>query len=192
VAVTVTRADGYTGPVEVRLDGLPSGFHTAPSRVDAEQVTTSLAVWADADAKPPAAGALKLVGRAVIDGNPVERTAGGGRPAVAEPGDIVTTTGQRTIVIRPGQETYLDVSVERRNGFAGRIPLDVRGLPHGVRVLNVGLNGILVTEAESSRRVAIYAEPWVRPGEWPFVVLAKREGKGTEHAAPAVVLRVEK
>jgi hypothetical protein len=32
----------------------------------------------------------------------------------------------------------------------------------------------------------------VKPGERPFVVLATREGKGTEHAAPAVTLRVEK
>ena len=29
----------------------------------------------------------------------------------------------------------------------------------------------------------IYAEPWVKPMEHPFVVLAKREGKNTEHAA---------
>jgi hypothetical protein len=38
----------------------------------------------------------------------------------------------------------------------------------------------------------IYAEPWVRPTEHPFVVLARSERKGTEHAAKAVMLRVEK
>jgi hypothetical protein len=155
-------------------------------------MSTALAVWADADAKPPAAGTLKLVATATIDGKQVERTVSGGKPAVVDPGDLVTTTGQREIVIKRGQETWLDVAVERRNGFNGRIPLDVRGLPHGVRVLNVGLNGILITEKDTARRIAIYAEPWVTPGERPFVVLATREGKGTEHAAPAVTLRVEK
>ena len=41
------------------------------------------------------------------------------------------------------------MNVERRNGFTGRIPLEVRGLPHGVRVLDIGLNGILITEKET-------------------------------------------
>jgi hypothetical protein len=68
----------------------------------------------------------------------------------------------------------------------------VRGLPHGVRVLNIGLNGILLTERDTSREVVIYAEPWVKPMEHPFVVLAKREGKGTDHAAKSVLLKVEK
>jgi hypothetical protein len=190
VGVSISRADGFDGPIDVRLDGLPPGFHSAPSRVDADQMATALAVWADQDAKPPTAGQLTLIARAVIDGKEVERTATGGKPTVVDPGDIVTTVGQYEVVIRPGHETYLDVSVERRNGFGGRIPIDVRGLPHGVRVLNIGLNGILVTEKESARRIAIYAEPWVKPHEQPFVVLATREGKGTEHAAPAVTLRI--
>jgi hypothetical protein len=84
------------------------------------------------------------------------------------------------------------VKVERRNGFKGRIPLDVQGLPHGVRVLHIGLNGILVTERDTEREVFLYAEPWVKPMERPFVVQASREGKGTIHAAQSVLLRVEK
>jgi hypothetical protein len=84
------------------------------------------------------------------------------------------------------------VTVERRNGFTGRIPLEVRGLPHGVRVLDIGLNGILVTEKETTRTFVIYGEPWVEPTSHPFVVLAKREGKNTEHAAKSVMLHVKK
>ena len=86
----------------------------------------------------------------------------------------------------------MTVKVERRNGFAGRIPLEVRGLPHGVRVLDVGLNGILITEKETTRTFVIYAEPWVEPTEHPFVVLAKQEGKNAEYAAKSVLLRVKK
>jgi hypothetical protein len=191
VGVTLTRFDGYQGPVDVALDGLPPGFHSAPTRVDADQYTTTLAVWADADAKdPPAEAKLRLVGRAKIDGQSVEREATGGRPTVVEPADIVTMTGQAEIAIIPGRETLLDVSIERRNGFKGRVPIEVRGLPHGVRVLDIGLNGILITERETSRRFVLYAEPWVKPTVHPIVVLATHEGKKTEHAAAAVMLRI--
>ena len=84
------------------------------------------------------------------------------------------------------------VSIERRGKFAGRVPVEVRGLPHGVRVLNIGLNGILITERETSREVVLYAEPWVKPMEHPIVVLAKHEGKNTDHAAKSVLLKVGK
>ena len=69
------------------------------------------------------------------------------------------------------------VDIERRGKFAGRVPLEVRGLPHGVRVLNIGLNGILITERETSREVVLYAEPWVKPMEHPIVVLASARGR---------------
>jgi hypothetical protein len=190
LTVTLSRIDGFTGPVDVRLDGLPGRFHASPSRIDADQMTTALAVWTDADAKSPSSGQMKLVARATIDGKEVDRTASAGKPTVVDPGEVVTKTGQNEVVIRPGHETNLDVSVERRNGFKDRIPLDVKGLPHGVRVLNIGLNGILIRPDETSRRITIYAEPWVKPGEQPFVVFATPEGKGTEHAAPAVMLKI--
>ena len=128
----------------------------------------------------------------MIDGKEVVREATGGLPKVIDGGDIVTTTGQSEVTLRPGGETRLTVTVERRNGFAGRIPLDVRGLPHGVRVLDIGLNGILITEKETTRTIVIYAEPWVEPAAHPFVVLARSERKGTEHAARSVLLKVVK
>ena len=42
----------------------------------------------------------------------------------------------------------------------------------------------------TTRTIVIYCEPWVTPMEHPFVVLARREGRGTEHAAPSVLLRI--
>jgi DNA-binding beta-propeller fold protein YncE len=190
LTVNVARMDGFTGPIDVRLDGLPPGFHAAASRIDADQMSTALALWVDAEAKSPVAAKMKLIAKAVIDGKEVERMTSVNKPSVVNPGDIVTTTGQQEVVIRPGRESFLDVSVERRNGFKDRIPLDVKGLPHGVRVLNIGLNGILITPDETSRRITLYAEPWVKPVEQPFVVFATPEGKGTEHAAPSVTLKV--
>ena len=153
---------------------------------DAQQ----LAADATAANPPPKAPPLKVVARATIDGREVVRQATGGLPKVIEGGDVVTATGQSEVTVRPGGEARLTVTVGRRNGFTGRIPLDVRGLPHGVRVLDIGLNGILITEQESTRTIALYAEPWVQPTAHPFVVLARRESTGTEHAARSVLLRV--
>jgi hypothetical protein len=192
VSVTATRLDNFDGPIELKLENLPPGFQAPATTIEAGQTTTAFALFADAATKAPDAKhpPLKLVARAMIEGKEVVRDAAGGLPKVVEPGDLVTTTGQGEVTLRPGHEARLTVTVERRNGFAGRVPLEVQGLPHGVRVLNIGLNGILITEKDSSREVVLYAEPWVKPTAHPVVVLSKREGKNTEHAAKAVLLRV--
>ena len=98
----------------------------------------------------------------------------------------------RSVTIQPGKETRFTVDIERQGKFAGRVPIEVKGLPHGVRVLNIGLNGILITERETSREVVLYAEPWVKPMEHPIVVLARREGTTGEFAAKPLTLEVKK
>lgn len=157
VSVTATRLDGFDGPIRVKLDGLPPGFHAPETTIEAGQISTAFAVFAPEDAAVPANTKLRLVGTATIGGKAVTREAAGGTPTVADGAELRTTVREPAIVIRPGQETKFTVDIERRNGFAGRVPLDVRGLPHGVRVLNVGLNGILVTERDTSREVACTA-----------------------------------
>lgn len=192
VAVTATRTDGFQGPIAIRLDNLPPGFSAPPTSIPEDEESTSFALWADATATNPTGGtAPKLSARAVINGATVTREATGQLPKVLEPGDIVTTTEQSEVTLEPGKEVRLKVTIERRNGFMGRVPLEVRGLPHGVRVLDIGLNGILIIPTETSRTVVIHAEPWVKPTEHPFVVLARREGKNTEHAAKSVLLKVK-
>ncbi|HEX3149921.1 MAG TPA: WD40 repeat domain-containing protein, partial [Gemmataceae bacterium] len=194
IGVTVNRIDGYDGLVQLKLENLPPGFEAPATFIEAGQQSTTFALFAIPMAvDPPATTApLKLVARAMIDGKEIVREALGGLPKVVPPGDLITTAAVGEVAIRPGSEARLKVKIERRNDFKGRVPLEVRGLPHGVRVLDVGLNGILITERDSEREIAIYAEPWVKPADHPFVVLSKREGKNTEHAAKSVLLRVEK
>jgi hypothetical protein len=193
LTATATRLDDYDGPIALKLEIPPPGFEAPASFIEAGQVSATFALFAAPTAAvPEKAAPLKLVARATIDGKEVVREATGGVPKLIDPGDIVTTTNVPEVTVRPGQQTRLLVTVERRNGFAGRIPLEVRGLPHGVRVLDIGLNGILVTERDTQREVVIYAEPWVKPMELPFVVIAKREGKNTEHGAKSVLLKVAK
>jgi hypothetical protein len=95
------------------------------------------------------------------------------------------------ISIRPGQEVTMTLAVERAPAFSGRVPIDVRNLPQGVRVQNIGLNGVLVTEKQTSRTVSLYAEPWVDAMERPFYAVGKAESAGTEHSSTPIILVVE-
>jgi hypothetical protein len=191
ITATAERLDGYEGPIALRLENLPPGFSAPATTIPAGENSTAFSLYADASAvNPGKAPPLKLVARATIDGREVIKAATGGLPTVQEPGDIMTTTELPEVTVRPGQQVTVTAHVERRNGFTGRIPLDVRGLPRGVRVLDVGLNGILVTERETTRTFVIYCEPWVQAQEHPFVVLARQESKNREHAAKSVLLKI--
>jgi hypothetical protein len=121
----------------------------------------------------------------------VKEVVGGPAALQKDAGTIVTTTEQTEITLKAGGTVKLVVKVQRQKGFDKRIPLEVRGLPHGVRVLDVGLNGILITESETVRTIVIFAEPWVEAMDHPIVVLARREDKNTEHAARSVLLKAE-
>jgi hypothetical protein len=191
ITVSAERLDGFEEAIHVHLENLPAGLSAPATAIPAGENSTAFALWADADAQlPPSAMRLKLVARASVAGEEVTQEVTGGLPKLEGPGDIKTATAQSEVTLVPGQEVRLSVQIERRNGFAGRVPIEVRGLPHGVRVLDIGLNGILITERETRRTFVLYAEPWVQPTEHPFVVLARREGKGTEYAAPSVLLKV--
>jgi hypothetical protein len=192
ITVSAQRIDEFDGPIAVRVENVPAGFSAPATTIPAGENRTVFALWAEPKAVSPAKTAppLKLQAEAVIEGKQVRRDAGGGLPTAVDPGEIVTTTSQKEVTVRPGGQARLTVHVERRKGFKGRIPLEVLGLPHGVRVLDIGLNGILVTEQQTSRTVVIYCEPWVQPTEHPFVVLAQHEGTGRQFAAKSVLLKV--
>ena len=133
-----------------------------------------------------------LVASALIGGKEVVREIPLGLPAKLGAGDITTTVRQQSVTIQPGKEARFTVDIERQGKFAGRVPIEVKGLPHGVRVLNIGLNGILITERETSREVVLYAEPWVQPMERALIVTARREGTNGEFGAKPLVVKVAK
>jgi len=190
ISVSAERIDGYDGEINLRLENVPPGLLAPETTIPAGENSTVFALYADPKAVMPGmTKPLKLIARARIDGKDVIREASGGIPKLIDPGDLVTTTNEAEVTVKPGARTYLTVNIERR-GFKGRVPLDVRGLPHGVRVLDIGLNGILINENESRRTIVIEADAWVRPTTHPFVVLSRSERKNTEHAARSVLLRV--
>ncbi len=192
IQVTADRIDGFTGPIHVTFPNPPRGFSIPDTLIEAGTFTTAVPLFAAPDAKSSSESIpLKLVARAEIEGAPRIHEAIGETPQAIDPGDLVTRTEESEIHLRPGGQTKLTVHIERRNGFQGRVPLEVKGLPHGVRVIDIGLNGILINANETRRVVVIEAESWVQPHSMPFVVLSRREGKNTEHAAKAVKLKIQ-
>jgi hypothetical protein len=196
VTVTATRRDGFDGPIDVELPDMPAGLTATPGQIPAGADTTVLMVEAaeraSFDAQKvtlrsmsggafdlPGLAALKLVARATIDGRPVRREADVTDPlsviALAPAPDLVVTTGARQIEVTAGQEVALTVTVSRHNGFTARVPISVMNLPHGVRVNDIGLNGVMITEQETTRTIHIAVEPWVQPQKQPLLVVGRVE-----------------
>ena len=201
VTVTATRIDGFDGPIHVRFEGLTAPFRIPPTTVQPGRVTATTAIAAGDGPAPAKSPKFRLMATAVIDGREVVREVTGGVPEVADNPNLVTSTDRTEVDLRPGGEARLKVTVERRNGFKDRVPLEVLGLPYGVRVMDIGLNGILVLPGQTEREVRLYAEPWVEPTDRPFVVVARggtpqaaaqRRGAGAEYAAPPLTLKVRK
>lgn len=198
VPVEVRRIDGYRGPVEVWVEGLPTGITATSAVIEEDQYVADLLFMADDSAPPFPGGNWIVKARAQIGESPsdvVEHTLDPGGPSggwitvTPEPNLMVTFRPER-VVIRPGETVEMTLAVERRNGFRGRVPIDVRNLPFGVRVLHIGLNGVLVTEDQIERSIFLYAEPWVRPMERPFYAVAKCEPAGTDEGSPPIPLVV--
>jgi hypothetical protein len=187
ITVSVTRIDGHAEPIAIRLANVPPGLHAPPALIPAGENSTAFTLFAEAEASLPAAPPpLEVIAQA----GSVERRLPLGAVKLVEPGEIVTQTVESTVQLVPGGTTTLSVQIERRGDFKGRVPLDLRGLPHGVRVLDIGLNGILITENETRRTMTLYCEPWVQPRTLYPAVVARSEKSGREYAARAVELTI--
>jgi hypothetical protein len=199
VTASIERHDGFEGAVEVELEGPPAGFSATRGVIAAGADSATLLLTAAPDASTPTAlpsSPIRLIGRAVLNGQEVVRTVepdNGARLLTVLPDpDIRVATDVRQVTLRPGGEVEVVARVDRQNGFKGRVPIDARNLPFGVQVRDVGLNGVLVTEQESSRRFVIVAEPWAKPQTRPFFAVGRVESDpSTEVASEPILLTIE-
>jgi hypothetical protein len=198
VTVSVDRRDGFNGWIDVRMEGLPSGFAATSVRIDPESNSGVLVLSAAGDAVTPGPYALERVhvaGRYLgPDGVVLERLTqprfGGHQLTAASPPDLIVAVEPASVSVSPGETARFTVHVDRRNGFTGRVPVDVLNLPFGLRVLDVGLNGVLVTEDSNSRSFTVQCDPWGPPGRWAFTAAGRIEAKGERHASPLVEIEV--
>jgi hypothetical protein len=198
ISVIADRQPGYEGPIEIQVRGLPQGVTASRATIPAGQTSTIVVLSADPNAS---AGALpspiKIVGHAKLAGRDLVRIANAGAPlplaSVIPPPDVMVTAEPAQLAIQPGKSVTVTLLVQRQNGFKGRVPCSVENLPRGVRVVNVGLNGVLVTESQSSRTFTLHAEDWAKPITQPIYVVGKVESNSpTMHPSAPILLQVAK
>jgi hypothetical protein len=197
VTVFAWRRDGFSGPIDVRLKGLPPGLSASPGRIAPDEMSVVLTLAADAS-MAAAHAPLEVVGSARIVGQRVERIARADeRVSLIATGlapDVrVTSVTPSVIELAPGERTVVTATIERANGFAGRVPLSVNNLPFRVTIPDIGLNGILITEEQSARSFEIVADPGAAPGEQTLFVTARVEtngGTNSLHASAPIKIRI--
>jgi hypothetical protein len=199
VTVNLDRLDGFNGWVDVHLEGLPDGVTATPARIGPDMFSAMLTLTAAENAlaglPTGTPAAFQVVASATIGDKTVQHATMPGfgmhEVTVTSPPDISVQVEPLAATIVPGQELKFTVTIERRNAFAGRVPVDVLNLPHGLRVLDVGLNGVLINETETSRSFVVACDPWAPPGSLLFYAAPKVESKNERHASAPIRLEVK-
>jgi hypothetical protein len=145
--VQVARSNGFAGPVKVEVSGLPQGVTVSPLTIPAN-MTQGVLVLSAAKGAPVGASNVDVVGSAEVTfaGKtetlrrrvaPIQEiySPGGGRAvygvemqtvAVTTPSDILNVAvSPAEVVLEPGKEVRLDVTIERRPGHDKGVSLDV-------------------------------------------------------------------
>ena len=200
IAVSLEAIRGFDGPIDIEVKGLPKGITAGPATIAAGQTSTVLVLTAAPDAALDGHPApIQIVGHAIAEGHDLLRIANREpdreQPlqlaSIVPPPDVVVSTEASEVALEPGKEITVRLNIERHNGFKGRVPCTIENLPYGVRVVNVGLNGVLVTEAQSSRTFTLRAEDWAKPVSQPIYVVGEVESNSsTMHPSAPIMLKV--
>jgi hypothetical protein len=170
------RTDNFDDPIQIDITGLPPGyFASSPLLIEAGHDLISGSLRAAPDAKADADWSkLKITakGKAIThDAGTFGKVALGAKPKfiiVMEPDnggkavmrEIKDETQPLEITLVPGQTVKAWIRAVRQ-GNDGLINLDVHGLPHGVIVDDIGLNGVQIREKENERPIFFRTANWV-------------------------------
>jgi hypothetical protein len=176
-AVRADRMDDFEGEITVKIEGVPSGFFiSSPIVIQDGHTLASGSIYAAPDASPTAEwNKLKITATGMIDGRSVAHDVNSlGTVKLGPTAKFVALleadhqgkpeqrngSTPQTITMIPGQITKAWIRVER-HGNNDIINFDVHGLPHGVIVNDIGLNGVQVRAGEPEREVELIAAKWV-------------------------------
>jgi len=113
VTVTVNRMNGFTGPVALRVEGLPAGVTASPAVIPAGAANAQFTVTAAADAAAGAVSQIKVIGTGTLGMATAERVAQGiesFKPPLAQDNQIQT---RQTLItpatVMPEQAYSLDI-----------------------------------------------------------------------------------
>lgn len=204
---TATRTDGYDGPIDLEIVGLPASLSVPPGltiEAGQDRAYTILSATPGFTGLPEAEAAkVTIHARARLGSGTVDHLVGSLaavealadkklRVALRSDGASghVAGDGILELTMRPGETITAFVTVER-NGFAGEIPFGKedagRNLPHGVYVDNIGLNGLMIQEGQSEQRVFLTASKIVPAMTRAFHLITPVDGG---HGTPPVRLRI--
>ncbi len=196
VTVTAFRMDGFDGAIRVAMEDLPPGLKATEGVIAPGEVSATLLLSADANAMLRQAAALKIAGRAgdlTRWASPEDHLK---LISLMPKPDVMMTAETKVVELKAGEKASIAVSIERQNDFHGRVPVSVMNLPPGVKVIDVGLNGVLITEQDTRRSFTIAALPSVEPTEQTIYVggvVETRSNLPSTYAAPqAILLRITK
>jgi len=197
VQIIAHRDDGFDAPIEVTLVDLPPGLQATKGVILPGHTMVSVILSAAEDAKLDAPVTLKVAGRATIDGREIAHVAMANEVGVVDVGvapELRVEHVEPTIIeLEQGGSARVQVRISRHNGFKGRVPLAVQNLPFKVTVPDVGLNGILITEAQDSRAFTIIADEDAPLVEQTLFMTARIEVNSslpTSHASEPFILKV--
>lgn len=195
VTLSIDRREDFSGGVSIELSGLPSGITATPVRIEPNGVDAVFTLTSDgSQPNLPAEdwSKLKVTARGEIDGQEVVRNVGFGFGesvvTLTSPPTLTTAVSTDALTLSAGEVGSVEATIERRHGFKGRVPLEVLNLPQGLSLLDVGLNGILITESQTSRSFSIRCEDYVPPGEYLIYAAGRVESLGERH--PSIPIRV--
>jgi hypothetical protein len=171
------RTDNFDDPIQIDITGVPAGYWaTSPLIIEAGHDLISGSLHAMPDAKADADWSkLKIIakgknithdagtfGKVTLGAAPkfiiVMEPDNGGKAVMRE---IKDETQPLEITLVPGQTVKAWIRAVRQ-GNDGLINLDVHGLPHGVIVDDIGLNGVQIREKENERPIFFRAANWVK------------------------------
>ena len=194
--VHVVRTNGFAGPVKVEVQGLPKEIAASPLTIPPTMTQGVIVLTAAADAKPLVEN-VKVVGSAAAKGPDGKETTlvrpatpneevyvpGGGRGkfdvnlqtiAVTTPSDILKVEVDKTnVVLKPGEEVKIDVTVHRRSDYDKSVTLDIllqhlgavmgNPLPPGVTIVPGKSKTLLGTASKG--HITLKAAPNAEPIE---------------------------
>jgi hypothetical protein len=197
VTVSALRLDDFDGPIDVAIDSLPAGLSATHGVIEPGQVSTTLLLSADDNARIERAVPLQVTGKAKDGARLLAHTASTEDKlkliALMPKPDITVEAKTREVVLEPGKTATVEVEIQRNNNFGGRVPVEVYNLPPGVLVTDVGLNGVLIHENENRVSFTLQALPNAAPADQPIVLsgnIETRASQQNEYASGQIVLKV--
>jgi hypothetical protein len=198
VTVSAARLDGFVGPIQAEIVGLPAGLRATTGIIPPGQFSTTLLLEADADAKLTNPVPWKVRGQAGINNTRVIRFADQQDAvqlvSLMPPSDITMNAATKELILAPGARTEVEVSVQRRNNFTGRVLVEARNLPPGVSVIDVGLNGVVIEENQDKHTFILEASGSAQTSEQPIYVSGRIETRSVlqnSYAAEPILLKVK-